>query len=196
MFSVIHLEAILSSARQWVTHTLPWSNTILPGSTKYFIYMKGAWCQEMLCGRWQYVQGSHTPFLWSWREGGLSPTLGSNFLAQKKGCFPLSGLVATLFCFYTGSHFTATRNQDEPLRKSQVIHSPEMSGVLSSTRLLSPAHSLRTSYQHLPFLLPFLLTHLLSSGLSPSQYLRLPQGAQQSLIISLFGSLLPQKPCL
>lgn len=97
-FSVMQLQAVLSSARQRVTHMSHWNNaTILLRSTTYFVYVKAVWYQEMLCGRWQYVQVSHPPFLQSWREKRIKyPSLDLIPYYRRKTGFPLSGLVPIL----------------------------------------------------------------------------------------------------
>lgn len=88
-FSVIQLEAIRPTVWEWVIRA-HWNNTILPRSTKYFIYMKGVGCQEMLCGRWQDAQASHLPFLRPWGEeksrypaSGLQPVPADGWLSLK-----------------------------------------------------------------------------------------------------------------
>lgn len=100
-FSVTQSEAIRPTAWEWVIRT-HWNNTILPRSTKYFIYMKGVGCQEMLCGRWQYAQASHLPFLQPWGEEKIRflHQDSSSFL-QTAG-FPWSGLAPILSPAYAG----------------------------------------------------------------------------------------------
>ena len=101
-FSVTQTEAVLASARQWITHTMHWNTTIVPRRTRYFISMKGVWCQEMHCGRWQYIRVFSLPHCRSGGEKLIScPPLDSNSQPQKKGCLPRQRFVPILSCWHT-----------------------------------------------------------------------------------------------
>lgn len=79
---------------------LHWNSTILPRSTKYFIYTKGVWCQEMLGGRWPCVQVPYLPFSQSWREEGIKcSSLDANSSLHRKGWLPPEWTCACLFRF-------------------------------------------------------------------------------------------------